>query len=963
MPDCYRVEVAARESGFDADGREALQHLHNCGLTAITAVRSARVYELTGAFSKEEARHLAEELLSDPVVEDYCLNGSIFSLTPGEGHWLEVGKHAGVMEPAESSIRKGASLMGVKLDGIRIIRRYQVLGACEAKALKDAALQGLANAVIEDVAVDGPLPRHASGGTAGSVATVPLTGLDDAALMDISVNGQLSLSITEMRAVQAYFDKLGRPPTDVELETIAQTWSEHCAHKTFRGNVRYREDDGPEEYITNLLKSTVFKATKDLNKDWCWSVFEDNAGVIDFDGTSGIAVKVETHNHPSALEPYGGAGTGIGGVIRDLLGTGLGSEPIMNTDVFCFAPLDTPAKDIPLGVLPPARICSGVVAGVRDYGNRIGIPTCSGTLCFDPRYLGNPLVYCGTVAMIPKDMAKRRLPKPGDLAIVAGGRTGRDGIHGATFSSIELDEDSELTSAGAVQIGNAIEEKNVWDFLIRARDAGLYSAITDCGAGGFSSALGEMGAKCGVRMDLDKAPLKYPGLSCAEIWISEAQERMVLAADKQHLDALLNIAAEEEVELTVIGQFTDDEHLRLYWHDEEVCTLDMDFLHEGMPRLERVAHWITPNHPEPPLPEKPDYTDDLVALLGAWNVCSKESIIRQYDHEVQGLSALKSMVGPGRDGPGDAVIATPRLGDKRGVAVSCGICPAYSDIDPYWMAAAAIDEALRNLVAVGAPLDRCALLDNFSWGNCNHSDRLAGLVKASRGCYDFAMAYDAPFISGKDSLNNEYIVGGESLAIPGTLLVTAVAVMPDADKAVSMDLKEPGNLIYMVGLTRHELGGSEYLRRLGLIGQSVPKVDAEIGRDVFAGLNEATEQGLVRALHDCSEGGLAVTLAEMAFAGNLGLSACLEELPVEGAQALPAPALLFSESQSRLVAEVAPDKQTAFEAVLSKAAAPFALIGKVEAAPRLMITHNGKTVVNSDLTTLKNAWKKPLSGI
>ncbi len=962
MSNCYRLEVAAREPGFDAEGREALHHLHACGLNGVTAVRSVKVYELCGAFTRNEALLVAEELLSDPVVETFSLDAPIFKQEPGQGHFLEIGKHAGVMEPAEDSIRKGAALMGVNLDSIRLLRFYQVTGQCDPKALAEAALQGLANAVIEDVAVDKPLVRHEGGGSAGSVSTVPLAGLDDAALMEISVNGQLSLSILEMRAVQTYFDDLKRPPTDVELETIAQTWSEHCAHKSFRGNVRYREDDKPEEYITNLLKSTVFKATQDLNKDWCWSVFEDNAGVIDFDGETGIAVKVETHNHPSALEPYGGAGTGTGGVIRDLLGTGLGSNPIMNTDVFCFAPLDTPAEDIPQGVLPPARICSGVVAGVRDYGNRIGIPTCSGTLCFDPRYLGNPLVYCGTVAMIPKDMAKRRKPKPGDLAIVVGGRTGRDGIHGATFSSIELDEESELTSAGAVQIGNAIEEKNVWDFLMRARDSGLYTAITDCGAGGFSSALGEMGAECGVRMDLDKAPLKYPGLSCAEIWISEAQERMVLAAETKHLNALYAIAEEEEVELTVIGQFTDDEHLRLYWHNKEVCTLDMDFLHEGMPRMERTAHWVSPRHMEPPLPEKADYTDDLTALLGAWNICSKESIIRQYDHEVQGLSALKSLVGPGRDGPGDAVIATPQMGSTRGVAVSCGICPAYSDIDPYWMAAAAIDEALRNLVAVGAPLDRCALLDNFSWGNCNHSDRLAGLVKAARGCYDFAMAYGTPFISGKDSLNNEYLVGGESLAVPGTLLVTAVAVMPDADKAVSMDLKAAGNLLYMVGLTFQELGASEYFRHLGHIGQSVPKVDPDLGKAVFGGLSEAAAQGLVRSMHDCSEGGLAVAAAEMAFAGNLGLRVNLEDLPVEG-PALAAPALLFSESQSRLLVEVAPDKQTAFEALLSKSGAPFACIGKVEPAPRLVIAHNGRTVIDGDLEAFKAAWKKPLAKI
>ncbi|MDR1744329.1 MAG: phosphoribosylformylglycinamidine synthase subunit PurL, partial [Planctomycetota bacterium] len=754
---------------------------------------------------------------------------------------------------------------------------------------------------------------------------------------------------------------LGRNPTDIELETIAQTWSEHCSHKTFRGKVRYRENGGDVEIIDNLLKTTIARATRELDRDWCWSVFEDNSGVIDFNGDLGIAFKVETHNHPSAIEPYGGAGTGIGGVIRDPLGTGLGGKPILNTDVFCFGPPDLPVDEVPQGALHPLRVFKGVAAGVRDYGNRMGIPTANGAICFDKRFIGNPLVFCGNLAIIPKEMAKKRSPKPGEIALVVGGRTGRDGIHGATFSSVELDENSEMMSSGAVQIGNPIEEKKVTDFLLRARDAGLYSCITDCGAGGLSSALGEMGEECGVRVDLDKVPLKYEGLTHDEIWISEAQERMVISTDPSNLVALQALAREEDVEITPIASFTGDNHLTLLWRGHQVGCLDMEFLHEGVPMPEREAEWTTPAHPEPePLADE-NFGATLKRLLSSWDICSKEWVIRQYDHEVQGSSVVKPLVGMDNSGPGDAAVITPVLGDTRAIAVSNGIKAGYSDIDPYWMAAMAIDEALRNLVSVGAGLDRAAILDNFCWGNCNKPDRLGGLVRAARACHDIALAYGTPFISGKDSLNNEFAVAGDVIAIPGTLLVSAVSVMPDCRQAVTMDLKNGGNAVYLVGATKEELGASHYYALRNMIGNSVPKVDPVTGLKTFNAVHKAMQKGIVRSCHDCSEGGFAVAAAEMAFAGGLGMEVDVANMAVAGDVSLAG--RLFGESASRLILEVDAARESKAADMFRKAGVPYAKLGVVTALPRLVIKIGERALVDEDIAELRSAWRDSLNRV
>jgi len=788
------------------------------------------------------------------------------------------------------------------------------------------------------------------------VNSIDILDADDEKLLNISEQGLLALNLAEMKAIQNYYSNLGRNPTDVELETIAQTWSEHCVHKTFRGLIEYSHE-GKTEIIDSILKSTIMKATREINKPWCVSVFSDNAGIIEFDENYNVAFKVETHNHPSAIEPYGGAGTGIGGVIRDPLGTGLGAKPVLNTDVFCFGPPDLPYEELPRGTLHPKRIFKGVVAGVRDYGNRMGIPTANGAILFDQRYTCNPLVYCGNVGLIPRDRCHKQVNK-GDLAVVVGGRTGRDGVHGVTFASLELDETSE-TLGSAVQIGNPIVEKKIVDTLLQARDKQLYSSITDCGGGGLSSAFGEMGEEVGLRIDLEKIPLKYAGLVPWEIWISESQERMALAVPPEKIDSLLEVFSAENVEATVIGEFTGDHKLRLFYENNLVADLDMEFLHGGLPRLTKKAIFEKPTYPEPTFEEPVDLAPYLLRILSSPNVASKEWVIRQYDHEVQGGSVLKPLQGVENDGPGDACIATPVLGSKRGVIVANGINPKYSDIDSYHMAASAIDEALRNLISVGGTLESTALLDNFSWGNPDKPDRLAALVRACKACYDIAVAYGTPFISGKDSLYNEYqdTESGEQIAIPHTLLISAICVMDDVTKAISMDAKSASDLVYVVGKTYNEMGGSHYYDIHGFIGNNVPQVRPEEGKRTMELLSVAIKNDLVRACHDCSEGGIGVATAEMAFAGGYGMKIDLRKAP-KSDDVSRNDVILFSESNSRFIVEVKRELQSEFQQAME--GTDFGLIGEITKSKTFeVISMNGQLVASAQIEELKSAWQSP----
>ena len=958
-----RIEVFFKDELPDPLGNNVRSEIEAFGFPGVTNVRIRQVYIIFGNISKNDLDTIAKKLLVDTITQHYQISDLVVSAQSNDSgirisdsgyHTIEISRKPGVMDPVEQSVLKALLDIGIGVDGVKTAQKYTIDGDISKETIHSIATKILANTKIEDVFIYPETPNYDHGTIQYSFKkqNVPLLHADNKQLEEISIRGQLSLNLPEMQSIQKYCQSMKREPTDIELETIAQTWSEHCVHKTFRGIIDF---DGNK--IDNLLKSTIMKATSELNKSWCVSVFKDNAGIVHFDDQYNICFKVETHNHPSAIEPYGGANTGVGGVIRDVMGTGLGGKPILNTDVFCFGLPDTPQDKIPKGVLHPKRIFKGVVAGVRDYGNRMGIPTTNGAIFFDERYIGNPIVFCGTVGLIPKNKCQKETHS-NDLIVVAGGRTGRDGIHGATFSSAELHEKSEQISGGAVQIGNAITEKALLDVLLQARDKGLYNCITDCGAGGLSSAVGEMGQDLGALVHLEKVPLKYAGLSYTEIWISEAQERMVLAVPPEKENDILKLFKAENVEATVIGRFTNDKVLRLSYNSHVVGEIEMDFLHNGIPRLERKAIWHKPIFEEPTLSEKEDFGPDLKKILAAWNVCSKEWVIRQYDHEVQGGSVLKPLQGLQNDGPGDACIVTPVLGSRKGIIVSNGMNPRYGEIDPYHMAASAIDEALRQIIASGGSLEQVALLDNFCWGNTNKPDRLGSLVMAAQACYDIAIAYGTPFISGKDSLNNEFVTDKETIVIPPTLLISAVSVMEDVRDAVSMDAKEPGNLVYIVGLTRPELGGSHYYHIHGYKGNNVPKVDPVLGKNVMNALSQATKRRMVRSCHDCSEGGLAVAAAEMAFAGGFGMTLNLSTVVTEGT-INKNDTILFSESNSRFIVEVRPEHQKQFETLLKDI--PCGLLGKVTAEPILKINGlNNKLVINENIHDLKEAWQSPL---
>ena len=947
----WHLQIEPAPGRLDREGRRVAADAVELGLPGPWAVAASRGFLIEGCLSASDVQRAALTLLADPVVE-------VFSIRParhdpeGPGTIVHVLPKPGVTDPEGQSARTVLRDAGLDAENVRTVRTYRVEGP--ADSLPRLVQRVLANDAVEQ-AVVGRFPFEKLG--QGQPyhfrrIEVPIRAMDEAALRALSVSGQLSMSLAEMLTVQAHFRDLGRDPTDCELETLAQTWSEHCSHKTLRGKIEF---DG--EVIDNLLKQTIFKATRDLDLNWLVSVFADNAGVVRFDDEYDVCFKVETHNHPSAIDPYGGANTGLGGVIRDPLGTGLGAKPICNTDVFCVAPPDLSPEALPAGVLHPKRVLKGVVAGVRDYGNRMGIPTVNGALVVDPEYLANPLVFCGTVGVIPRGMCEKSVAA-GDLIVAVGGRTGRDGIHGATFSSVELTSASESISGGSVQIGNAITQKMVLDVVLQARDRGLFRSITDCGAGGFSSAVGEMGEPMGAEVDLDLAPLKYEGLSYTEIWISEAQERMVLAVPPAHWPELEALCGLEQVEATVLGRFVPTGRLTLRYQGEVVGDLSMDFLHNGRPAVIRSARYTLPPEVAAPLPERDDYTGDLLAILGSWDVCSKEWIVRQYDSEVQARTVVKPLVGVLQDGPGDASVILPVRGSTRGLAIACGINPRYGRLDPYAMAGLVIDEAVRNCVAVGADPDRIALLDNFCWGNTERPETLGALVLAARGCHDLALAYGTPFISGKDSLNNEYTHDGKSLAIPPTLLISAMGQVPDVRRCVTMDLKEAGNRLLIVGQTRAELGGSHWLLTQGRSGGRVPAVDPVLGRALFRAVHAAINRGLLRSCHDLSEGGLAVALAEMAFAGGLGASASLRDVPCEEDAALDA-ILLFSESPSRFLLEVRPDDLPALDDLFG--GLPLGRLGAVVAEPRLTVTGlDGPAVIDATVSALKSAWQTPL---
>ncbi|MGI6367330.1 MAG: phosphoribosylformylglycinamidine synthase subunit PurL [Anaerolineae bacterium] len=964
MEAILRIEVIARAGETPAD--LLLEDISALGIQGVERVERSTLYFVAGDIDRSEVERLCRELLVDPIVQTVTWGAADAPLAPVPGAArIEVGLLPGVTDTVADNVLARARLLG--LTGIHAVstgESYRVYGNISEHVVRTIAEKLLCNGVIQYYEI-GQLAPHVGAPTlhgSPGARTVPIRELNDSQLETLSREGLLALDLAEMQVIQRYFGDEGRDPTDVELESLAQTWSEHCVHKTFKAIVQYREttDQGTTvEEIDSLIRTYLQAATNAIDAPFVRSAFVDNAGIIAF-GEHELSFKAETHNHPSALEPFGGANTGVGGVVRDIMG--VSARPIANTNVLCFGPLDTDPETLAAGVLHPRRIYSGVVAGVQDYGNKMGIPTVNGAIYFHPGYTGNPLVYCGCAGIAPAG-AHPNGARTGDLVVVLGGRTGRDGLHGATFSSIELTDETGELSGGAVQIGNPVIEKMMLDALLVARDEGLYTAITDCGAGGLSSAVSEMGEDTGVVAYLDRVPLKYQGLAPWEIWVSEAQERMVIAVPPQNEARLREICDAHSVEMTVIGTFTDDARLHLQYGDAVVADLSMAFLHKGLPRRRLQAEWSAPTLADQPQTDNlagDALAQCLLSMLADPNVRSKEDVVRRYDHEVLGGTIVKPILGARNHGPGDAAVMRPmEVGEGwQGFALGAAFNPAYGAVDPYAMAVSAIDEAVRNVVCVGADPERTAILDNFCWGNPRYPDRLGSLVRALKGCYDGALAYRTPFVSGKDSLNNEYLDTntGQQTSIPPSLLISSIGLLDDVRQSCTSDLKPVGGVLYMLGVTRAELGGSLYSALGHAEGYPAP-THAQAGPATARMLHKAIKAGLVAACHDCSEGGLAVAAAEMALAGDLGAELWLEPLPRDGADVLPADVALFSESNGRYLVQVREQDVAAFEALVAKV--PHAQIGRVSDRPALSVTSGpeGSPQFVVSLQAIEYAWR------
>jgi phosphoribosylformylglycinamidine synthase len=986
------LEVRTRPE-LDSQGRGlAVKIGESLGIT-LDEIRVVKVFTVSGLDEACAGRVLNEAVLHDPVLQEASY--APFSL--GADWVLEVGFRPGVTDNEGRTARETVLLLFPSLaDQVQVYtsNQYHLSGKISREQAESIARDILANELIQRFELKSGEEWAASPGFAAKeakvlgavnseVALVSISGMNNAELMDFSRANTLALSLEEMHVIRDYYARpevkaarlqagLSHEPTDAEIEVLAQTWSEHCKHKIFAAHIDYEDTvTGRKRAIDSLYKTCIQSSTKLLRKnmgekDFCRSVFKDNAGVVQFADDYYLCIKVETHNSPSALDPYGGALTGIVGVNRDPMGTGMGANMLCNTDVFCFA---SPFHEgsLPPRLLHPRRVMEGVREGVEHGGNKSGIPTVNGSLVFDERFLGKPLVFCGTVGMIPKTVGGKpgyeKKAGVGDIIVMAGGRIGKDGIHGATFSSEELHEGSPAT---AVQIGDPITQRKLYDFIMAARARGLYSAITDNGAGGLSSSVGEMAQDTGgCRLDLSLAPLKYDGLRPWEILLSEAQERMTLAVPPQNLKEFLELAKVMDVEATALGEFTDSGYFHTTYGEKTVTWLSMEFLHDGLPQMRLEARWVPPVYDRD---ERIEYSDKeqgelLKTMLGRLNICSKEYLIRQYDHEVKGASVVKPLVGVKRDGPADAAVMRPRLDSMGGLVLSHGICPKFSDYDTYWMMANAIDEAVRNAVAVGADPARMAGVDNFCWCDPVQSEKtpdghykLAQLVRANEALAAYCQAFGVPCISGKDSMKNDYSGGGRKISIPPTVLFSVLGFMDDVNLAVTSDFKRPGDVIYLLGQTERELAGSELAQQLGRKGGLVPQVDAISALLRYRTLHQAIKAGLINACHDLSDGGLAVALAEMSIGGRLGA-----EVDLAGSAGLFDPnrltlaELLYSESASRLLVGVPAANSAAFEALFQ--GQPCARLGLVTDSARLDLGLNSKVFVRESVEDLAHAFK------
>ncbi len=928
----------------DSKGEKILYDINNAlGIQSVEKVRTARVFRFEG-ISEEDAEYLAQKLLAEDVFQEYRINSPVLE---DAAVVLEVAYKPGVMNPEAASLLKSAADLGVKgLVAADSSWIYGFYGRNISKTDLDRIVNSLlVNATVEYVVREKPKTLIIRG-TPGPTEVIPIRKMNDTGLLSLSQD-KLFLNLEEMKVIQNYFTTIGRDPTDCEIEIIAQTWSEHCVHKTFKAKLIV---DGKEkEPLFQRLK----EATEEIGHPLVLSAFVDNSGVFEFYDGLAICGKVETHNSPSAIEPYGGAMTGSGGVFRDIMGTGQGAKVLASTDMFCFAPPWMPQEEIPPGCLHPHYLLRRVVDGVKDYGNRMGIPTNNGSVHFHRDFRAKPTVIVGAYGILPVATCRKGSPKPGDLVVAMGGRTGRDGIHGATFSSGEMTDRTIEVNASAVQIGHPIEEKRMFDAILAARDEGLIRAITDCGAGGFASAVGEMGSEIGACIALDRAPLKYPGLAPWEILLSESQERMVLAVDPANWERLQEICRNYNVEATVLGKFTDDHHFTATYEGRTVMDLDMEFLHNGLPQRVMQAAWKRPALAEPEVEPPWDWGELFARVLGHLNVCSKEPIVRVYDHGVQGTNTLPPFAGVNGDGPNDAAIITPVYGKPYGMIIAHGLNPVLNIINPYYGSLWAAAEATANAVACGANPAEMALIDNFIWPFPDE-ESLGALDLAVDACVNFSRATGMPFISGKDSLSSTYRgKDGKVIKIPPVLCISVFGRIPDITRTVSADFKKQDSQIVLVGYRNTgEMAGSVYYDLLGIVGSNLPKIDPVALTRVYKALHRAINTGKVLACHDLSEGGLAAALAEMCFGGGLGATIKIDE-------AEKAEFFLFNETAGCFLVEISQNTDPAetFGDI------PWTVIGKTVPAQFITAGQRGETLFSLNLEDLKEAWQRPMKEV
>lgn len=995
----HRLEIMLKPELADAEGESLRQKAKTYFGIELESVRSISILTIDAELSVKQLDAIREGIFTNPVTQI----SSFDPLPVPFDFMLWVGFRPGVRDnPGATAVEAIEDFLGIQLaenEGVYTSRRYGLKGRSLTAAQVDRiAGELLANDIIQqwriwrskewdpETGVGLMIPKVKLDHTP-AVATIPVDS--DATLNRISDERNLALNPNDVPTIRAYFtdpdirrqrkEQGLDDPTDVELEYISQARSDHCNHNTFGGRFRYHDPEtGETDEINSLFKTCIERPTLELKekKDWVVSVLWDNAGVGRFDADHYYVITGETHNSPSNMEAYGGAITGIVGVYRDPMGTGKGSRLIMGSYGYCVGPRDYDGELKPH--LHPRRLLDGVIEGVRDGGNKSGIPTPFGQTLFYPGYLGKCLVFVTALGLMPAavkgEPAEQKRTSPGELILMCGGRVGKDGIHGVTASSESF---SEHTPAGHVQIGDPYTQKKMHDFLLEARDGGLIRFITDNGGGGLSSSIGESAMfSNGCEVELDRVPLKYDGLDPWEIWISESQERMTVAVRSDDLDAFMALARKHEVESTVIGRYTDSGKLHIRFNGKTCAYVDLDLLSQGFPQWAFDAQWLSPDARglrEPVIAPPKAYEGLILDILGRPNICSKEWIYRQYDHEVQGGSVIKPLVGRSRDVCSDASVIRPVLSSERGLVFSQALQPAYSAIDAYHMTACSIDEAVRRIVAVGGDLDHIGGVDNFCWPtiqydpekNPDGSFKAAQLVRACKALRDTCLAYGIPLLSGKDSMYVDGHLGGRygithKVSAPETLQFSAVSVVPDAAKCVTMDFKMPGDLIYVLGETRNELGGSEYYEHLGYVGRKVPEVRPEAFLPLYRKLSEAVSQGLVASARGIYRGGLVVHLAMSALAGRLGAEIRLSAVPVSDADR--ADHVLFSESQGRFIVTVAPSNREAFEHLVADQ--PFACVGRtVEDAILEIEGLNGDRLVSLGLDAVEQAWKAPLGDL